>query len=323
MSKKLRIVFMGTPEFAVAVLEQIVQGSHEIVSVITSPDRPAGRGQKIRQSAVKEYAQKTSLPILQPEKLKDESFINDLIDLNADLFVVVAFRMLPSLVWKIPSKGTINLHASLLPNYRGAAPINWAIINGEKITGVTTFFINELIDTGDIILTQEVEITESMNAGDLHDKLMIVGAELISQTLDSISIGDFNRNNQTISESKEFKNAPKIFKADCKINWDNDAHANHNKIRGLSPYPGAWCTLFNSSKNSDTSFKIFESSKTTAKISENNRTRILQSENGILFPCSDYYLCVTMLQMEGKRKMNYKEFIAGNSIEDFEINLES
>jgi methionyl-tRNA formyltransferase len=323
MSKKLRIVFMGTPEFAVAVLEQIVQGSHEIVSVVTSPDRPAGRGQKIRQSAVKAFSQKTDLPILQPEKLKDESFINELIELNADLFVVVAFRMLPSIVWKIPSKGTINLHASLLPNYRGAAPINWAIINGEKSTGVTTFFINELIDTGDIILTQEVEITESMNAGDLHDKLMVVGAGLMSQTLDAISLGDFKRNTQTISESKEIQSAPKIFKADCKINWDNDAHANHNKIRGLSPYPGAWCTLVNRAKSSDVIFKIVESSKTTMKISENRRTQLLLSENGILFPCSDHYICVTVLQMEGKRKMNYKEFIAGNSIEDLEISLES
>jgi len=293
------------------------------VSVVTSPDRPAGRGQKIRQSAVKDYAQKTGLPILQPDKLKDESFINELTNLKADLFIVVAFRMLPSIVWKIPSKGTINLHASLLPNYRGAAPINWAIINGEIRTGVTTFFINERIDTGDIILTQEVEISEAMNAGDLHDKLMNVGASLMSHTIDAIYTGDFKRNTQTELETKDFKSAPKIFKSDCKINWNNDARTNHNKIRGLSPYPGAWCTLFNSSKNSDTSFKIFESSKTTAKISENNRTRILQSENGILFPCSDYYLCVTMLQMEGKRKMNYKEFIAGNSIEDFEINLES
>ncbi len=323
MSKNLRIVFMGTPEFAVCVLEQIAKGSHDVVSVVTSPDRPAGRGQKIRQSAVKDYAQKNNLPVLQPDKLKDEQFINELINLNADLFVVVAFRMLPSIVWEIPSKGTINLHASLLPDYRGAAPINWAIINGETHTGVTTFFINEHIDTGDIILTQEVEISEAMNAGDLHDKLMNVGAALMSQTIDAISLGDFKRNTQAGLETKDVKSAPKIFKSDCKIDWNNDAQTNHNKIRGLSPYPGAWCTLFNRVKNSEIIFKIMESSKTTVKISVNSRKQLLPSENGILFPCSDTYICVSVLQMEGKRKMNYKEFIAGNSIEDLEINLQS
>jgi methionyl-tRNA formyltransferase len=293
------------------------------VSIVTSPDRPAGRGQKIRQSPVKDYAQKNDLPVLQPDKLKDEQFIDELTDLKADLFIVVAFRMLPSIVWKIPSKGTINLHASLLPDYRGAAPINWAIINGETHTGVTTFFINEHIDTGDIILTQEVEISEAMNAGDLHDKLMNVGAALMSQTIDAISTGDFKRNTQSDLETKDFKSAPKIFKPDCKIDWNQDAITNHNKIRGLSPYPGAWCTLFNRTKNSDLIFKILESSKTTTKISENRRTQLLPSENGILFPCSDNYICVSVLQMEGKRKMKYNEFIAGNSIEDLEINLQS
>tara|TARA_B100001287_G_scaffold91145_1_gene76369 strand:+ start:3370 stop:4335 length:966 start_codon:yes stop_codon:yes gene_type:complete len=321
MNKGLKIIFMGTPEFAQGILTQIIESTHEILAVVTAPDRPAGRGQKLRPSAVKSYSLSKNLDVLQPEKLRDEVFIEILKKYNADLFVVVAFRMLPEVVWSIPPKGTINLHGSLLPDYRGAAPINWAIINGEKTSGVTTFFINEKIDTGDIIKRSTVDISENMNAGQLHDLLMVDGAQLVIDTLDQIQCGDVQKVKQTETQIDKLKQAPKIFKADCKIEWTQDASAIHNKIRGLSPYPGAWCKIEHKTKGSVVQFKLF-SSILTNQIPERGEKKLKTSENGILFPCKDRFLLVDELQIEGKRRMKYKEFLAGNKIEDFALIVE-
>ncbi len=319
MSKKLRIVFMGTPGFAVTILNRIVDSSHDVVAVVTAPDRPSGRGQKIRKSEVKIYAEDKELTIFQPLNLKADEFINQMKNVNADVFVVVAFRMLPAVIWKIPPLGTINLHASLLPDYRGAAPINWAIINGEKRTGVTTFFINEVIDTGDIIKKRGVDINDEMSAGELHDKLMHVGADLMNDTLTDLSNGKLESINQTEDEGLALNAAPKIFKEDCQIQWTNTLKTNYNKIRGLSPYPGAWTVLKSKSKNKNISFKFFDCRKTNMPVPNEAVGQLLEANNGILFPCSDFYILVVELQMEGKRRMNYKDFLAGNSIEDFEI----
>lgn len=307
---------MGTPDFAVTILDAIVQSDHEVVGVVTVADKPAGRGQQLRESAVKIYSKDKGFPILQPEKLKDESFHADLRALNADIFVVVAFRMLPEIIWAMPPKGTINLHASLLPKYRGAAPINWAIINGEKETGVTTFFINQVIDTGSVLEQKKIAISENMNAGELHDSLMSLGAKLTVKTLNDI----INNTIQTIPQdenlAKELPHAPKIFKQDCKIDWNESAHAIHNKIRGLSPYPAAWCNLKNDKKNEVISFKLF-TSKFVDEIPSTDA--LVKHSDGILFPCKDGFVCISELQPEGKRRMNFKEFLAGNSLEDLRI----
>ena len=310
---------MGTPGFAVTILNRIVRSSHDVVAVVTAPDRPSGRGQKIRKSEVKIYAEDEGLTIFQPLNLKADEFINEMKKVNADVFVVVAFRMLPAVIWKIPPLGTINLHASLLPDYRGAAPINWTIINGEKRTGVTTFFINEVIDTGDIIKKRAVDINDEMSAGELHDKLMHVGADLMNNTLTDLSNGKLESKNQTEDEGLALNAAPKIFKEDCQIQWANTLKTNYNKIRGLSPYPGAWSLLKSKSKNKNISFKFFDCRKTNMPVPTEAVGQLLEANNGILFPCSDFYILVVELQMEGKRRMNYKEFLAGNSIEDFEI----
>ncbi|HCO66918.1 MAG TPA: methionyl-tRNA formyltransferase, partial [Dysgonomonas sp.] len=240
MNKKdLRIVFMGTPDFAVASLKNLVDNNYTIAGVITMPDKPAGRGHKLQYSAVKQYALDNNLPLLQPEKLKDESFLESLKSWKADLQIVVAFRMLPEVVWNMPRFGTFNLHASLLPQYRGAAPINWAIINGEKETGVTTFFLTHEIDTGKIILQKKVPIMEEDNAGIIHDKLMNIGAGLVCKTVDLLlenKIDGIPQDN-LISDENELKPAPKIFKETCKIDWNKSSASIHNLIRGLSPHP--------------------------------------------------------------------------------------
>ena len=236
---------MGTPEFAVASLDAINK-VHEVVGVVTVADKPAGRGKKIRFSAVKEYALKNNLPLLQPEKLKDEEFVGSLKSLGADLFVVVAFRMLPEVIWNMPPKGTINLHGSLLPDYRGAAPLNWAIINGDSKTGATTFFIEKEIDTGNIIDKVEIEITENMNVGDLHDSLMLKGADLLVHTINNIEQGKAVGTPQAELMTDHIKEAPKIFKDTCRIDWNKSNSEVHNHIRGLSPYPAAWSLLIDS-----------------------------------------------------------------------------
>ena len=312
-----RIVFMGTPEFAVCILDKLVQDNYSIVGVITAPDKPAGRGQQINESAVKKYAVEKQLNILQPTNLKDETFIHQLEDLRADLFIVVAFRMLPEVVWAMPPKGTINLHASLLPNYRGAAPINWAVINGDKETGVTSFFIEKEIDTGKIIERAKLSIGENETVGELHDRLMNLGAIVIESTVQKIMKGEAIGIEQLKLAEGELKIAPKIFKQDCKIDWNQNIASIHNFIRGLSPYPAAWCSLKNSVKVEEKTFKVFLSEKTNTP--SNDHTSLREEIDGIYFPCKDFYLKVTEIQMEGKRKMNFKEFSAGNNVSDWQI----
>ncbi|NBW30707.1 MAG: methionyl-tRNA formyltransferase [Flavobacteriales bacterium] len=309
---------MGTPDFAVGILDALHGSIHEITAVVTVADKAAGRGQKIKESAVKIYAKENNLTILQPEKLKEEHFLAQLKELQADLFVVVAFRMLPKEVWKIPAFGTINLHASLLPNYRGAAPINWAIINGDEETGVTTFFIDEAIDSGKIIAQEKVKISSNINAGDLHDELKSVGAELTLKTVASISQQTHTVIDQDKFDGKDFKTAPKIFKEDCEISWQETVENVHNKIRGLSPYPAAWTKLKNTKKNEILLVKLFAS-----KPIENNGISLTgnlqENADGIFFPCKNGFICITELQVEGKRRMTYKEFLAGNEIKDWEL----
>lgn len=313
MGKSLRIVFMGTPEFAVASLQAIHQSRHEIVGVVTAPDKPAGRGNKIQISDVKKFALDNNIkPILQPANLKDTEFIKTLSDLKADLFIVVAFRMLPESVWAMPGKGTINLHASLLPQYRGAAPINWAIIHGEKKTGVTTFFIEKEIDTGHILMQEKVTILPEDNAGSLHDKLMNVGAGLIIKTIDTVCDGVFEVLPQhSLSFNTALKPAPKIFKDDCRINWERTAEETHNFIRGLSPYPSAWTEL----KGNDGTIlqmKIFESeiiSGTTLKIQPG--TVIFTGTESLKIACKNGYINILSLQIAGKSRMPVKAFLLG------------
>lgn len=306
---------MGTPAFAVKTLETILDSNHQVVGVVTAADKPAGRGKKVKQSDVKIFAQTQALNILQPESLKDTFFISQLEALKADLFVVVAFRMLPKIIWAMPTKGTINLHASLLPELRGAAPINWAIIKGQNETGVTTFFINEVIDTGKIIDQRKVVIGENMNCGELHDQLKELGAGLTLETINKISINETQTIDQTNHNSSD---APKIFKKDCEINWKKSAIEIHNHIRGLSPYPAAWCNLHNVKKGEQLQFKFFASKLTEEKIPSIN-LGLFQGTDGILFPCADGAISIQELQVEGRTRMNYKAFLAGNDINDWRI----
>lgn len=318
MKEKLRIVFMGTPEFAVGILDALMQSSHEVVGVVTVADKPAGRGQHVQQSAVKQYAETHRLPILQPEKLRDEQFLSELRAFDADLFVVVAFRMLPDVVWKMPTKGTINLHASLLPNYRGAAPINWAIMNGDQETGVSTFFINEQIDTGAIIAQRKTPISEQMTAGELHDILKEIGAQLTVETVDQIAQGAVPTVLQDPMD-QSLPHAPKIFKADCEIHWSQDALVNHNRIRGLSPYPAAWCKLWSSKKSAWISFKLF-GSEVVSMTDILRKDGPFASSNGIVFPSGNGFVCIKEIQAEGKKRMDYKAFLAGNDLSDLSFN---
>jgi methionyl-tRNA formyltransferase len=314
MKDKLRIVFMGTPEFAVGILAALMQSKHEVVGVVTVADKPAGRGQQIQQSAVKQYALSNGLPVLQPDKLREESFLTTLTALEADLFVVVAFRMLPDVVWKIPALGTINLHASLLPKYRGAAPINWAIMNGELETGVSTFFINENIDTGAIIAQKSILLSKDINAGELHDQLKSIGAELTVETADQICSGAVS----TIEQDPSDTNVPfaqKIFKADCEIDWSQSAELNHNRIRGLSPYPAAWCKLWSIKKSNWITFKLFDS--TLINLTEATRNNgPFSIPEGIVFPSGNGFVLLKEIQAEGKKRMDYKSFLAGNDLND-------
>jgi methionyl-tRNA formyltransferase len=309
----MRVVFMGTPDFAVYILKSLMDSKHEVLGVVTTADKPAGRGRKIHQSAVKVYADQNDLPTLQPEKLKDEGFISDLKAFNADLFVVVAFRMLPEVVWQMPKMGTMNLHGSLLPDYRGAAPINWAIINGESKSGITTFFIEKEIDTGNILLNKEVEISENMTAGELHDLLAEAGGPLVVETLNRIEGENIEAKPQSNYQLKESKHAPKIFKDDCLIDWKKSAKQVHDFIRGLSPFPGAHTFLYNP-EGKKLQFKISDTECLEMNISD---SEIKDTKEGYLFACSDKYILVKGIQMEGKRKMSYLDFRAGNNLEEY------
>ncbi len=313
MGKKIRTLFMGTPEFSVFPLDAIYNEGIEIAGVITAPDKPAGRGKKIQYSAVKQYAlEKNLTPILQPTNLKDPGFITDLKNLCADLFVVIAFRMLPEVVWSMPKLGTINLHASLLPQYRGAAPINWAIINGEKQTGVTTFFIEKEIDTGNIIMQEAVDIEENDNAGTLHDKLKVTGAEIIIKTIRTIADGAYVATPQgSLKIQDKLSPAPKIYKEDCKINWDQPAKKILNFIRGLSPYPTAW-TEIKGEKVNPLSLKIFEAE--TAEIAENKKPGSISfSNNSFTIACKNSSLKIKSLQLAGKKRLDTEAFLRGFS----------
>ena len=296
---------MGTPQFAVKTLDAIFNSKHEVVGVVTSTDKPAGRGRKIQQSDVKQYATKNNIKLFQPEKLKNKNFIDDLKVLNADLFIVVAFRMLPKIVWEIPNKGTVNLHASILPNYRGAAPINWAIINGEKESGVTTFFINEKIDTGDVLLIEKTKIKDGQTAGELHDNLMEIGSKLIIRTISEIESGTLKSKKQIISESQ--KTAPKLNRNNTKINWFKDDITIKQFILGLNPYPGAWTLLSNNSR--ELNFKIFNVKTSNLKVPKKT---ILLKENKLYIGTNTNALELLEIQLEGKKKMNANDFLQGN-----------
>jgi methionyl-tRNA formyltransferase len=304
--EKLRIVFMGTPEFAVGILDTLINNNYNVVGVITAADKPAGRGQKIKYSAVKEYALANNLSLLQPTNLKEESFLTELKALDANLQIVVAFRMLPEVVWRMPKLGTFNLHASLLPNYRGAAPINWAIINGDTKTGVTTFFIDDKIDTGAMILSSEIEIAPDENAGQLHDRLMHLGSSTVIETLALIEKGNVTTTIQ--KEDPEIKTAYKLNKENCKIDWTKPTIEIYNLIRGLSPYPSAWC--FISDQNEEWNVKIHETKMTVEQ--HNNATGILIcTKKEMKIATKDGYIQVLSIQFPGKKKMSTPELLNG------------
>lgn len=308
--RDLRIVFMGTPDFAVATLKLLAETNYNIVGVITAPDKPAGRGQKLNESAVKQYAKSQNLTILQPTNLKNEAFLNQLKSLNANLQIVVAFRMLPKAVWQMPEFGTFNLHASLLPNYRGAAPINWAIINGETKTGVSTFFIDEKIDTGDMIFQESIAINLEENAGSLHDKLMRIGSKLVLKTVASIQNNSVKTRPQI--ESSEIKTAFKLDKDNCKIDWNASLETIYNLIRGLSPYPAAWCTLINGNETLDV--KIYAAEKEFIAHSDSVGS-IISTKKEIKIAVSNGYLIIKELKLPGKRAMDVKSLLNGYTFE--------
>ena len=311
----MRIVFMGTPEFAVASLDALVKTGYNIVGVITAPDKPAGRGMKMNESAVKQYALQHNLNILQPEKLKDPEFLKQLKSLNADLQVVVAFRMLPEIVWNMPRLGTINLHGSLLPQYRGAAPINWAVINGEKETGVTTFKLQHEIDTGNILLQESFPIGENETAGEVHDKMKEIGAKLLVKTVNglaSASLKEISQNSSLTIDHSPLKHAPKIFTGTCKIDFSKTTGEVHNLIRGLSPFPGAFTYLNNKL------FKIYKSEKDYSSGQTGSvRPGDYQTDGKtyLKFACIDGYVNVLEVQLEGKKKIEIKDFLKGYRFE--------
>ncbi len=309
---------MGTPEFAVETLDLLLKNNYTIVGVITVPDKPAGRGQQLQQSAVKKFALEKGLTILQPEKLKDENFLEQLRSLKADLQIVVAFRMLPEVVWNMPRLGTINLHGSLLPQYRGAAPINWAVINGEKETGVSTFFLQQEIDTGKIIFQDKITISENDTAGAIHDKLMITGAQLVLKTVQAIENGDYPQidQSQLIAANGAVNNAPKIFKDDCRIDWNRSVSEIHNKIRGLSPYPAAF-TDFVSPEGKIFPVKIFISKKEEISHQSVMMSVLTDSKNHLKIAVKNGYICIDELQVAGKKRMAVSEFLRG-----FQLNNE-
>ncbi len=310
--RKKRIVFMGTPEFAIASLNALLINKFNIAGVVTAPDKQSGRGLKLQQSAVKKFAIKSSLPVLQPTNLKDREFINELKKIKPDLLVVVAFRKLPDEVWKLPPLGTINLHASLLPQYRGAAPINWVLINGEETTGVTTFFIDDKIDTGKIIYQDKVGITPGENAGTLHDKLMIKGAELVNKTVKSILEGDSPQTDQsTLTKAQtELKKAPKLRNENCKIPWKKSAVEVYNFIRGLSPYPGAWTKIINQ-KGQTSILKIFETEAIPEKHKNKPGTILTDDQSYLKVATNSGFVKILSVQLQGKKQMDVIPFLRG------------
>lgn len=322
MSKhRLRIVYMGTPDFAVFPLKKIVEAGFDVVGVVTNPDKPAGRGQKIQESPVKKYALEQGIPLLQPEKFRDEGFLRSLAAWQADLQLVVAFKMLPEVVWAMPPLGTINLHASLLPDYRGAAPINWAVMNGEHYSGVSTFLLSHEIDTGKVIFQERVDIQDNMTAGDLHDLLMERGAELLLKTVEAVERNDYPVVDQfCLLNGREPKMAPKIFKEDMKINWDADVETVYNHIRGLSPYPSAWTELQHEESGELLAVKVISVQK------------VMEEPGGLPGEiCTDgkiWEVCVTNgrirleeIQLSGKKRMRTEDCLRGFKLGDYKIKM--
>ncbi len=310
----MRIIFYGTPEIAAYSLRYLYEKGHNIIAVVTNPDKPAGRGMKLRPSPVKQTALELGLPVLQPKSLKDPEFAKQIRELAPDLQLVLAFKILPRQIWEIPPEGTINLHTSYLPNYRGAAPINWVIINGEQYTGVTTFFINDNVDTGNIILREKVEILPDETAGELHDKLMVKGAELLDRTVKLIEQGNVRPipQEELMDGIRELKTAPKLTKQDCKINWDNDVVRVYNFIRGLSPYPAAWTNFFDTKKDKTLEHvKIFKSTYEKQDHSLAPGTIVTDNENHLKIAAQNGFINVENLQLPGKKPVNIKEFLNG------------
>lgn len=315
--QSLRIIYMGTPEFAVESLKVLVENGYNVVAVVTMPDKPAGRGHKIQYSDVKKYALDQKIPLLQPTSLKDDTFLNELRSYRADLQIVVAFRMLPEVVWDMPKLGTFNLHASLLPQYRGAAPINWAIINGEKKTGVTTFFLEHEIDTGKIIMQQSIAIDENDTVGVIHDRLMLLGGEVVKKTVDLILEGKVDAQNQNdiiINKQLKLKTAPKIFKETCEINWDQTVDTVHNFIRGLSPYPAAWSTLI-ANDGEKIKVKIYESRKIVKKHTLSIGSIIQEGKEDLKIAVNGGFIDVLEMQLPGKRRLPIADLLRGFSID--------
>tara|TARA_R110002012_G_scaffold321944_1_gene552563 strand:- start:4199 stop:5146 length:948 start_codon:yes stop_codon:yes gene_type:complete len=307
----LRIVFMGTPDFAVGILDKLIQHKYTIVGVVTAPDRPAGRGQKLQESAVKKYALTKNLKIIQPSNLKSESFLEELKSLQANLQIIVAFRMLPKVVWEIPAYGTFNLHASLLPDYRGAAPINWAIMNGEKYTGATTFFIDDKIDTGEIIAQAKISIKEDDTAGTLHDELMNLGADLVIKTVQQIEAGKVSTKKQPNTPIE--KVAYKIHKETCEINWDKSIDEIYNHIRGLSPYPASWTTLYT---NDQALFLKIYTVAMHKEMHDHKVKTVLFDKKSIKVAVQDGFIELLEIQLPGKRKMRTQDVLNGFSLDE-------
>lgn len=319
IKQDLRIIFIGTPDFAVESLRCLLQAGKNVVAVITAPDRKAGRGRKINESAVKKFAVSKELAVLQPTNLKDPDFLKELASFKADLQIVVAFRMLPELVWNMPQHGTFNLHASLLPNYRGAAPINWAIINGEQETGVSTFFLKHAIDTGNLIFQEKTPISTNETAGSLHDKLMLIGGTLVVKTVDAIEEGNAPSTEQTTLLDDTIKDAPKIFKDDCKINWTNAAQDINRLIRGLSPYPAAWSIIKSNRDGKTLGMKIF-SCQVVLHEKMLSPGEIIVHEQKVIVGCSDHYsLQIDELQVEGKKRMDAKSLLNGFKLDEYQF----
>lgn len=326
----MKIIYMGTPDFAVEPLRRLVEAGKNIVAVVTMPDKPAGRGHKIQFSPVKEYALSVNLPILQPVNLKDPEFIEQLRSYQADLQIVVAFRMLPEIVWNMPPLGTFNLHASLLPQYRGAAPINWAVINGETETGITTFFLQHEIDTGDIIQQQKIDIAPDDNAGIVHDKLMYLGADLVLQTVNQIESGNLTTTPQdsivgtqraaskTSEANSQLKPAPKIFKETCRINFNTTAESVRNLVRGLAPYPAAWIELADTEGNA-TNMKIYEVSKELCTPTHPVSTLVCDGKKVLKVAVQDGYIHLDQVQLAGKKRMPAADLMRGTDLTQYTI----
>lgn len=321
MDEKLSIIFFGTPEFAVASLDMLVKNGYDVVGIVTAPDKPAGRGLEIKMSAVKEFAFSKNLKVFQPENLSNADFLNQLHELNPNLGIVVAFRKLPKEVWAFPSLGTFNLHASLLPHYRGAAPVNWAIINGEKESGVTTFFLDDEMDTGKIILRAKENIREDDTAGDLYERLMKDGADLVLKTVRAIETGNFTPENQSayVKPNEKLKSAPKIFKDDCKINWKKKAEDVHDFIRGLSPYPTAWTEI--NKENEILLLKIFRTSKEITEHQNEMGSIHTDGKSFVKIAVKEGFINLVELQLAGRKKMNIEEFLRGFFFEGWKIVL--